>query len=664
MKKLFSLLIMSTVIFSSVPNVLAYNFPNAIWQYDDAYRAASDSGDLYGIITFGEQALGVIANEPKNETIMSYRASRTYEIAKAYEKLGQYQKSGEWYIKAIEPNQYMNFTDAVKISELKSRLYTPDINLYKQTHSSQIYFGAKNEHETGMLWGVTSDSETRSSFSNESMTMIYHDYGKEFNKYMETFMQEAVDSNIAIEFALNVANEAAAIPYIKSQEAWLDSFINMLNKYNSVPIYLRFAGEVNAWQNQPNPEEFKDAFRFVADKIHSRAPHVAVVYGINFVSDWNGDFNKYYPGDEYVDWIGVSLYMNKYFQGQQAVTDQQKISEQMFFAGNAAEPVQIMKEIVELYGDKKPIMVFESGAAHHTRTLGEYSTDWAIKRTNELMAYLPMVYPQIKIIGYFNTIMPNENQDYALTTNDELRATFTSLVTAPNYIQNQYSNDNAVSYADCRYGFTTDQTVNTFGVYAYDYGSNYKSVSYFIDGVQVGWSDRLPFNCSIDFKNYAVGQHTMTVKMYSDTGVALEKTVPFTVTENIGIVINGYSLNNLDQPPVIVNGRTLVPVRAILESIGATVQWDAVNQTVTTVKGDIELKLTIGSKTILKNGVPHVIEVAPKIINNRTCIPARAVSEHLGMTVEWADAIRTVYIKLCITQKYACVSVNLPFYKL
>lgn len=643
-KKTLTILTILSIVFVSLPTAYAYNFPNAIWQYDDKYRVAFDSGDLNGIITYGESALNVIANEEENENVMSYRASRMFEVAKAYEKLGNYQKSAYWYEKAIAPNAVMNFQDAVKICKAKSQLYTPEIGLYKQTNSAPVNYGAKNEYSNGILWGVTCDSETRNEFQNESMTMIYHTFGEEFNSYMETFLQTAVEKNIAVEFSLNLKNEAADVLNVKNQGAWLDNFLDILNKYNTVPIYLRFAGEVNSWENQPNPEDFKDAFRFVSNKIHEKSPHIAVAFGLNFVSDWNGDFEKYYPGDEYADWIGVSLYLNKNFLGQKAETEEQKLSEQMFFAGDSAEPIRILKPIIDTYGSRKPIMIFESGASHTTRTLNENSTIWAKNRLNELMNYVPMVYPQVKIIGYFNTVMPSEVQDYALSSNYELQDYYKALVKEQHFVQNSYSNDNSVSYADCKYGFTTDQTVNVFKTYAYDYGSNYKNVSYFIDGALVGQSDTLPYSCQIDFKNYNLGQHTMTVKMNSDTGTSVEKIVPFTVTENIKIVVNNVPLSNLDQPPVIVDGRTMVPVRAILESLGATVEWDASTKTATATKDGYVIKFVIGNKTITKNNTPYTYDVATKIINGRTCVPARAAGELMDMNVNWDDNTKTVYI--------------------
>lgn len=115
LKKILSVTMLFAVVCFSFSTVYAYNFPNAIWKYDDGYRVAFENSDLNGIVTYGEKALEVIANEPENETIMSYRTSRMFEVAKAYEKLGNYQKSAYWYEKAIAPNVFMNFEDAVKI---------------------------------------------------------------------------------------------------------------------------------------------------------------------------------------------------------------------------------------------------------------------------------------------------------------------------------------------------------------------------------------------------------------------------------------------------------------------------------------------------------------------------------------------------------------------
>jgi hypothetical protein len=102
--------------------------------------------------------------------------------------------------------------------------------------------------------------------------------------------------------------------------------------------------------------------------------------------------------------------------------------------------------------------------------------------------------------------------------------------------------------------------------------------------------------------------------------------------------------------PVIQNGRTLVPVAAIIQALGGEVVWDAAARTVTITIGDKELVLAIGSPKAGVNGTSTPIDsdpkVVPVIINSRTMLPFRFIAEQLGATVEWNAATRTVVIRM------------------
>lgn len=100
----------------------------------------------------------------------------------------------------------------------------------------------------------------------------------------------------------------------------------------------------------------------------------------------------------------------------------------------------------------------------------------------------------------------------------------------------------------------------------------------------------------------------------------------------------------LDQPPVIENGRTLVPFRFIGEALGATIEWNADTKTVTYLLEDKNIVLTIGSKTAYVNGVPTSLDVASKILSGRTMVPVRFISESVGANVKWDDKTRTVTV--------------------
>jgi len=87
-----------------------------------------------------------------------------------------------------------------------------------------------------------------------------------------------------------------------------------------------------------------------------------------------------------------------------------------------------------------------------------------------------------------------------------------------------------------------------------------------------------------------------------------------------------------------------VPLRPIFEALGAEVDWGQATQTVTAVKGDIIITLRIGSRTLLKNGQEIRLDVPAMIVGGRTMVPARAVAESLGTKVEWDQRTRTVTI--------------------
>ena len=110
------------------------------------------------------------------------------------------------------------------------------------------------------------------------------------------------------------------------------------------------------------------------------------------------------------------------------------------------------------------------------------------------------------------------------------------------------------------------------------------------------------------------------------------------------IVKNGEK-SELDVPAQIVEGRTLVPLRAIFEALGASVEWNGETSTVTSAKGDTNVKLTIGENKIYVNDEAKELDVPAQIIESRTMVPARAVAEAYGCAVEWDADTRTVIIK-------------------
>lgn len=111
----------------------------------------------------------------------------------------------------------------------------------------------------------------------------------------------------------------------------------------------------------------------------------------------------------------------------------------------------------------------------------------------------------------------------------------------------------------------------------------------------------------------------------------------------IGVYIDGQAVN-FDMPPIMTQGRVLVPLRGIFERLGATVNYDARTQHIVAVRGAQTVELTIGSSQARVNDSPTLLDVPALAVNGRTMVPLRFISEALGASVQWVEASRTILI--------------------
>jgi N-acetylmuramoyl-L-alanine amidase len=108
-----------------------------------------------------------------------------------------------------------------------------------------------------------------------------------------------------------------------------------------------------------------------------------------------------------------------------------------------------------------------------------------------------------------------------------------------------------------------------------------------------------------------------------------------------------YMNEKLLQPEVAprnVEGSVLVPVRIVAEELGAKVGWNQEKRQVTIEKGDIKLLLTIDKRDILVKGKSKTIEVAPKMIEERSMLPVRVIGEQMGVQFNWDGLTNSVHM--------------------
>jgi hypothetical protein len=97
--------------------------------------------------------------------------------------------------------------------------------------------------------------------------------------------------------------------------------------------------------------------------------------------------------------------------------------------------------------------------------------------------------------------------------------------------------------------------------------------------------------------------------------------------------------------PVIIEDRILLPIRAIVEALGGIIAWDETSREVTIKDSGATIELWVGNTITYVNGVKKITDVAPQIINDRTMLPIRFVVENLGATINWENQNRIVTIR-------------------
>lgn len=126
----------------------------------------------------------------------------------------------------------------------------------------------------------------------------------------------------------------------------------------------------------------------------------------------------------------------------------------------------------------------------------------------------------------------------------------------------------------------------------------------------------------------------------ADVIVSLEINNPFMEINGLKTEID----SGRGTKPVILNSRTLVPIRAIIEAFGGNVFWDEKNKTVSLIMDSDQIELIIDNKTAYLNNKAHSLDVAPTVINDRTMLPIRFIAESFNLGVAWHDETKTVWI--------------------
>ncbi len=150
-------------------------------------------------------------------------------------------------------------------------------------------------------------------------------------------------------------------------------------------------------------------------------------------------------------------------------------------------------------------------------------------------------------------------------------------------------------------------------------------------------TDQKKYSFNADFTDFNDNGYAIMQKNGKSYLIRLNKGFIVTVT------YNGEKIK-FDQIPVIESGRTLVPLRAIFEKLGAAIDWNGDTQTVTASKDGTTISLTIGDTNAVKNGETITLDVPSKLVNGRTLVPVRFIADSFGVNVDWDGDMQRVLL--------------------
>lgn len=580
------------------------NLPQGYWAIRGPYDEARTANDTTGITTHGEALINFwLKGQPAEQLAaqwttnvvnhgyeindlwtVSKKVAETYEAIKDYTNAIRVFRIALTFIdsyKALIPHiggdpAGMDFSRQEILAKIAA--WDVTIELYAEIETrngvgDMSFCGAKHEPRTGVYYGETTGSDAEMSFDKKpSATIIYVHYEDEV-------MSERVSHDLwlnedmygynrkdysVIQIAWNFINEGLTLRNVLNDRAKITEAARYLGSLG-LPILLRIGAEMNVWEHKAEPEEYKAAFRFIAGIMHENATNVAMVWSVNDVSAAGLTYDMFYPGEQYVDWVGVSMYMRKYFQGNPNTSASDAA---IWGTGPYANPIKYINELVTKYGSRHPIMISETGIQLYNASNSEDVTNWALPRMRMLYSYIPVLFPQVKAIFYFNTNQPGGFR-YDLSFSPTARNLYKQL-TGSGYFLGKWQTEPTITYKKVG---TAELPANavTLLTYAPYFTMDDISVEYRLDGRWITQVSDIPYRHTLNLSNETNGTHALEVRVLS--GGSVLKSASYNILKSGNTVV--VSTGAITPPPPPPPPLTVPPSAQPMYIDGKLFQFDA-----------------------------------------------------------------------------------------
>lgn len=546
-----------------------------------------------------------------------------------------------------------------------------DIRVYLERPASEagnrFYNGAKYEPTIGSYLGMFAEGDeavhnawTGDPFyfdgvpdltgKQHALYMVYLKYGEtDFNHYLSHY-NKSKETNAGMQICLQPMDGLESVV----DGDYLHKFARQA-KESGIPIFLRFANEMNdssnPWGNK-NPNLYKEKFKLVADIMHKEAPNVVMCWAPN---DWPfNSSDKYYPGDDAVDWVGISCYP--------PYTSNTKSKHSMKFTDK-------MKEIYDKYADRKPIFLSEGAPIQNIEFQSDPSvTPVAAKEIKELYDETARRYPNIKALFYWNNDETHGAKRLCKLSNNLVALdAYKRAIDSPFFLSSVGQNS-PIYYADTSGSLIAPEKQKLSAFVAIDGRLDIGKVVYKINGKYIGETVGSPYEINYDFSNLVGKNVVIQTDIYTvSNAYVTTKSITAKVGEKSSVSASPSKHDiTLNDNPVEIRGYgiegynyyKLRDLSHVLKDTNAKfdVEYDQSSNKVEISRrkkylGDYSSnvlnsfpKVNLSSQSISIDG-QDVSSVNAYLIDDNNYFKLADLGKKLGFRVEWDEISRTVMIK-------------------
>ncbi len=323
---------------------------------------------------------------------------------------------------------------------------------YTLVYEKENYEYEKLEQEEGALLGAYVLQDDYIEQSMETFNEVTEKQHASFFKYVgygKEFPTEWVAEVVAQGGIPHIAFEPNDGLEVVNDDEYLREWAKAANA-SSTPIFIRWASEMNGtWtQYSGKSDLYKEKWQLVYNVFQEEAPNCAFVWTVFTFPE--STIEQFYPGDEYVDWVGVNIYSVVYHNND--------INDEAF----NEDPLELLDYVYNTYSYKKPIQISEFGATHYSATDEQTYSGWAAEKIRRLYSNIETYYPRVKSIFYFdvnnlNTYNADRRvNDYSITDDEIVLNTYNEVVSDDWFLSSYEENSLTTGTETLTYnGFTT-----------------------------------------------------------------------------------------------------------------------------------------------------------------------------------------------------------------